>query len=91
VRREDILSLTRTAPFLPFLPFRVFVSNGQTFDIHHPDVIIATLGSAHIAVPAPTGPPDVTDGTVVVVSHYHIQKVEYLPPPPAPAGANGAS
>ena len=86
MRLDDIRTLTRK---VPFEPFRVFLSNGQTFDIHHPDMILATLGSVHISVPSPGGPSNVTD-QAVIVSLYHVQKIEMLATPPAPAGANGA-
>lgn len=86
MRLEDIRSLTRKQPFEPF---RVFLSNGQTFDIFHPDMIVASPGAAYIAVPPPAGAPDATD-RVVIVSLYHIQKIEHLPTPATPAGTNGA-
>jgi hypothetical protein len=85
MRLEDIRSLTRK---LPFQPFRVFLTNGQTFDIFHPDMILVTPGTAHISVPSNDGPQRVKD-EVVIVSLYHIQKIEALPTPAPPAGANG--
>lgn len=86
MRREDIRDLTRAAPFRPF---RVFLTSGETFDIFHPDMIVATPGAAHIAVPGPGGPPDAAEH-VVIVSLVHIQKVQYVPPSPsAQSGANG--
>ena len=86
MRREDILSLTKA---VPFQPFRVYVSNGETFDVHHPDMILATPGAVHIGFPAPGSAADAVD-QVRIVSLYHIQKIETLPTPAAPAGANGA-
>jgi len=86
VRLEDIRSLTRKAPFQPF---RVFLTNGQTFDIFHPDMILATPGTAHISVAADDGPDRMKD-QVVIVSLYHIQKIEPLPSPAAPPGTTGA-
>ena len=85
MRLEDIRSLTRK---LPFQPFRVFLSNGQTFDIFHPYMILATPDAAHISVPSDDGPQRVKD-EAVIVSLYHIQKIEPLPTPAPPAGANG--
>ena len=82
---EDVRSLTRATPFQPF---RVFLSTGEVFDIRHPDMILATYGAAHIAVPAPGGPPDAAD-RVKIVSLYHIQKFEFLPATTPPPGANG--
>ena len=86
MRREDIRDLTRATPFQPF---RVFLTTGETFDIHHPDMIMATLGTAHIAVPSPGGPPDAAE-RVKIVSLVHIQKIEFLPAAPSSQpGANG--
>lgn len=88
MRREDIRDLTRASPFVPF---RVYLTNGETYDIHHPDMIVATPGAAHIAVPGPGGPPDAAD-RVLIVSLVHIQKIQYIPQSPtAPPGANGAA
>ncbi|MBX9626644.1 MAG: hypothetical protein K2X82_22775 [Gemmataceae bacterium] len=87
MRREDIRAYTRA---VPFLPFRLYLTTGETFDVLHPDMIVTTLGTAHIAVPPPGGPLDVAD-RVVVVSLIHVQKGEYLVPPAAPSatGSNG--
>jgi len=87
MRVEDIRQLTRAQPFKPF---RVFLSNGESFDIRHPDLILATLGSVHIAAPSPDSTPE-DPGSVRIVSLYHIQKIEFLPATPAAqAGANGS-
>src|SRR5687768_10982415 len=86
MRLEDIRSLTRA---VPFRPFRVFLSTGETFDIRHPDMIMASLGAAHIATPPPGGTADQAD-RATIVSLIHIQKIEYLPgPAPAQPGTNG--
>jgi len=85
MRREDIQKLTKT---VPFQPFRLFISTGETFDVHHPDMILSTPGAVHIGFPSPGSPVDAVD-QVLIVSLYHIQKIETLPTPAAPAGANG--
>lgn len=86
MRREDIRDLTRA---VPFQPFRVFLTSGETFDIRHPDMILATPGAAHIAVPSPGGPPDAADH-VLIVSLMHVLKIAYLAESGAPqTGANG--
>lgn len=76
MRLDDIRQLTRATPFEPF---RIFLSNGETFDIYHPDMIMATLGTVHIAAPGPGDPPD-NPGSSRILSLVHIQKVEYLNP-----------
>lgn len=86
MRLDDIRSLTRANPFQPF---GVFLSTGESFEIHHPDMIVATLGSVHISVPAPGTPPEAAE-RVKIVSLYHIQKIEFLPSPHSqPPGLNG--
>lgn len=86
MRREDIRDLTRA---VPFRPFRVHISTGETFDIHHPDMIMATTGAVHIGFDDPNAPADAA-GRARIVSLYHIQKIETLPTPTPPAAANGA-
>jgi hypothetical protein len=83
---EDIRSLTRA---VPFQPFRVYLSNGETYDIRHPDSILATFGAVHIAAPTP-GNPALDYGSVRIVSLNHILKIEYLPGlAPTQPGGNG--
>jgi hypothetical protein len=84
MRIEDMRALTRAAPFRPF---RVYLTNGETYDIHHPDMLLATLGAVHIAAPTPGGPPN-DGGSVRIVSLVHIVKIEYLPPV-SPVNSNG--
>jgi hypothetical protein len=85
MRLEDIRQLTRAQPFVPF---RVFTTLGQTFDIRHPDMILATPGIVHVISPHPENPAD-TEGWVTILSLYHLQKVEYLPNPPTKPDSNG--
>jgi hypothetical protein len=87
MRREGIQSLTKA---IPFQPFRVYVSNGETFDVHHPDMVLATPGAVHIGFAPPGSAVDVVD-QVRVVSRYYVQKIESLPTPAAPSGTNGAA
>jgi len=87
MRLDDIRQLTRAQPFKPF---RVFLTTGETFDVHHPDMILATLGSVHIATPSPEDPA-ADMGSVRILSLVHIQKIEFLPAGnPQSPGANGA-
>jgi hypothetical protein len=79
MRREDILSFTRAQPFRPFV---VQLTNGERFEIRHPDMIVPTLGMATIGVPAPGSLGDEAE-RVVHVSLVHITKIEYLPSPSA--------
>lgn len=86
MRHTDIRDFTRA---VPFVPFRLFLSSGETFDIHHPDMVVATPGTVHIGVPAPGDDPDAAN-RVKVVSLYHVVKGECLPTPTAtPPATNG--
>jgi len=76
MRRDDIQSLTRAQPFTAF---RVTLMNGEEYDVHHPDMIMATNGMAMIARPQQVDTLD-ERGSVVIVSLGLIQKVEFLTP-----------
>jgi len=72
MRLDDIRTLTRAKPFQAF---RLYVSNGESFEIHHPDMILATLGSVCVSVPSPGG----SDYDAVrILSLYHVQKIEFI-------------
>ena len=86
MRIEDIRALTRATPFRPF---RVYLTIGETYDVHHPDMLLATLGAVHIAAPTQGGQPN-DGGSVRIVSLVHIVKIEYLPPS-APVNSNGVA
>lgn len=60
----------------PFLPFRLRLSNSQTYDIHHPELVMIGRIAIDIGVSAPDLPPDVRD-RAVTVSMLHI--AELLP------------
>ena len=87
MRLEDIRLWTRATPFRPF---RVFTTSGETYDIHHPDMMLATLGSIVIAIPAAEQPGNEM-GSARMLSLYHLQEIERLPPLPPKPGANGVA
>jgi hypothetical protein len=70
VRREDIRDLTRS---VPFEPFRIFMSNGETYDVWHPEMVYYTPGAVTLAASAED---------LNVFSLDHIVKIESLPTPP---------
>ncbi len=69
----DILAAIRRRPFEPF---RVQVSDGTTFDIRHPELVMVGLGAVIIGVPA-AGQTDPIYERPVTVSLAHV--VELLP------------
>jgi hypothetical protein len=83
---DDIRQLTRAQPFKPF---RIFLTTGETFDIRHPDMILPTRGSVHVAAPSPENPTGDGGGSVRILSFYHIQKIEFLVTAPLSPGSNG--
>lgn len=87
MRLEDIRQLTRAQPFKPF---RVFTTSGETYDVRHPDMILATPGAVHVISPHPENSADI-EGWVQILSLYNLHKVEYLPAPPPKPGSNGTT
>jgi hypothetical protein len=83
VRLDDIRVLMRATPF------RVYLTTGETYDVHHPDMLLATLEAVHIAAPSP-GAVGNDFGSVRIVSLVHLVKIEYLPPL-ASANSNGVA
>lgn len=47
MRPEDLREFVRKRPFLPF---RMYVTDGQTYDIRHPDQIIVLRSRAVVGV-----------------------------------------
>ena len=37
----------------PFEPFRIFMSDGETFDVRHPDLCIVARSTIYVGVPDP--------------------------------------
>lgn len=84
--REELVSLLRTQPFRPF---KIHLTNGEVYEIRHPDMALPTFGTVHIAIP-PASNPDGFD-RVVIASLLHVLKVEPSPVAPPPVGANGSA
>jgi hypothetical protein len=47
MRRNDLVEALRTSPFRPF---RLYLSDGGTFEIRHPELLMVGLHSAVIGV-----------------------------------------
>ena len=76
MRPEELTQLIRTRPFVPL---RIHLTDGRTFDIFHRDQIIVLRGRVDIGVE-----PDVSPGVVNRVEHgslLHVVRVEELPSP----------
>jgi hypothetical protein len=75
MRPDDIRDMLRRQPFLPF---RLHLSNGQTFDIRHPEVALVTRMGIVIAIPGSAATESVPD-RFDIVSPLHINNIEMLP------------
>ncbi len=61
MRPDDLLELLRARPFRPF---RVYVSDGTVYEIHHPEWIIVERSKALVAIPL--------EGLAGHMEHYEI-------------------
>ena len=61
----------------PFEPFRLFMSDGRTFEVHHPDFVLVGHRTAHIF--EVDDPSSRIYSNYAVVSLLHITRAEPLP------------
>jgi hypothetical protein len=61
----------------PFVPFRVFLSDGSSYEIQHPDQVLVTTWSVEIGVPEQR-PESRIYQRIAHCSLLHIVKVEKL-------------
>ena len=86
MRVDDIRQLTRAQPFVPS---RVHITTGESYDIKHPDMIVTTLGSICVAAPDAEHPLSDGTGSFRIHSLYRVHTIEVLKPPPQKPGSNG--
>jgi hypothetical protein len=85
MRPDDVRPKLRIQPFQPF---RIRLSNGNTYDVPHPDLVMVGRSSITIGTPAPDLPGGVYD-TAVTVSLLHVAEFLPLTIPTTPPGTNG--
>ncbi len=61
----------------PFEPFRVVMSSGESYNVMHPGVALATARTLILALPEPTHP---EGERLVFCSYLHIAHLEILKP-----------
>ena len=83
-RPDDILARMREKPFRPV---RIIVSEGQKYDIRHPDLVFVGSRDIMIGFPAADNP-HVYD-QVTRVALVHIVSTEDLPAPAASPNGEG--
>jgi hypothetical protein len=82
MRRDELLEALQARPFRPI---RLYVSDGGTFDIRHPEMLMVGRGDAIVDLegnggrPARQGYPDIGGHTVLDL--LHITRYEQIPQP----------
>ncbi|HVS35204.1 MAG TPA: hypothetical protein VMS17_06450 [Gemmataceae bacterium] len=69
----------------PFVPFRMYLSDGTTYDIRHPDLVVPGMTTAFIGFAA--DPDQTYYNSYTVISLMHVVRLE--PIPSTPAATNG--
>jgi len=77
---EDIRDFQRAKPFRPF---RLTLTNGEEFDVKHPELILAAGGMVYLLREAARNP-DPQGGSAVDASLLHVLKIEHLTDAAAP-------
>jgi hypothetical protein len=89
MRADELTELLRTQPFVPL---RIHMTDGKTYDIYHPDLVLVLRQRVDIGLQ-----PDPATNVLERVAHcslLHIVRVEELPPAtptgtPSPATSQG--
>jgi hypothetical protein len=76
MRPEDLLELLRTRPFKPF---RIFATDGRTYDVRHPDQALVLRSRVILPLPSGAGVAEGSEHLALV----HIVRAEELPQEPA--------
>ncbi len=63
----------------PFEPLRVVTSTGQTYDVHHPDLVIVGRRFLMIGLPSAENPSQAEQITRVAL--LHVTEIQDLPMP----------
>jgi len=82
MRRDELIEALRASPFRPF---RLHVSDGAAFDIHHPEILMVFRASAIVGVPVEqsdtNGSTDYPDlERYSSIDLRHITRIEELQP-----------
>ena len=75
IRPEDIRDLLKKQPFQPF---RMHMSNGQYYDVRHPELALVTRGTIVVAKPVAGSDEPIGEG-IHLGSVLHINNVDMLP------------
>ncbi len=81
MRTEDIREYVRRQPFQPF---RLTLTDGRTYEVHHPELVMVGRSTVAVGLPRPNDPEPVYD-RLVTISLLHVMQVEALASPAPPA------
>lgn len=76
---EDIQARLRIKPFKPF---RIIASEGQRFDVHHPDLVMVGRRDLTIGFPDPANPTVYDRQTQIAL--VHVVALDNIPVPTPP-------
>ena len=62
----------------PFKPVQIVTTSGQTYDIHHPDLVLVTEESLMVGLPSAKYP-HIGSGLVTRVALAHVTELRDLP------------
>jgi hypothetical protein len=85
IRPEDIRQLLQKKPFQPF---RMHMSNGQSYEVTHPELAMVTKGTIVVSKAVPGSEEPIGEG-IHLVSVLHINNIEMLKSPKSKAKGNG--
>ena len=76
----DVLEFVRRRPFKPF---RITLTDGRTYEVHHPELAMVGLSIVVIGVPAPNYSDPVLQ-RAITIDLAHIMEAEELATPVSP-------
>lgn len=65
--------LLKTMKDRPFVPFRLFLSDGTSHDVQHPEMFIVGIRTSHLSIPDREQPEFVD--WVIRIDNLHITKI----------------
>ncbi len=80
---DDIQSRLRQQPFVPV---RIIINSGQTFDVFHPDLVLVGCRDMIIAMASNENPAQYDRTTRIPI--MHVAALEDLPSPSGVVGGN---
>ena len=79
---DELLAAQRRQPFLPF---RLHVSDGSSYELRHPEKFWLTQRTVYVGIAAEGPIPE----RAVTVALIHVSRLEELPAPTVPGNGQG--